>query len=80
MGASWLILTMTARFRPLGLSQRPDRAAPSAQRAHSRAARPAYRRAAVAALVHDLTVVTRNRIDFEKAEVRIIDPFGDPKP
>jgi toxin FitB len=35
---------------------------------------------AATALVHDLTVVTRNRIDFEKAGVRIIDPFGDPKP
>ena len=35
---------------------------------------------AATALVHDLTVVTRNRIDFEKAGVRIIDPFGDPEP
>ena len=35
---------------------------------------------AATALVHDLTVVTRNRIDFEKAGVRIIDPFGDPNP
>jgi len=35
---------------------------------------------AATALVHDLTVVTRNRIDFENAGVRIIDPFGDPKP
>ena len=34
---------------------------------------------AATALAHDLTVVTRNRIDFEKAGVRIIDPFGDPK-
>src|SRR5215813_13129800 len=32
---------------------------------------------AATALVHDLTVVTRNRIDFENAGVRIIDPFGD---
>ncbi len=30
---------------------------------------------AATALTHDLTVVTRNRRDFEKAEVRIIDPF-----
>jgi toxin FitB len=35
---------------------------------------------AATALVHDLTVVTRNRNDFEKAGVRIIDPFGDPEP
>jgi toxin FitB len=34
---------------------------------------------AATALAHDLAVVTRNRIDFEKAGVRIIDPFGDPK-
>lgn len=31
---------------------------------------------AATALVHDLTVVTRNRIDFEKAGVSIIDPFA----
>jgi predicted nucleic acid-binding protein len=31
---------------------------------------------AATALVHDLTVVTRNRVDFEKAGVSIIDPFG----
>jgi toxin FitB len=31
---------------------------------------------AATALVHDLTVVTRNRVDFEKASVRIIDPFA----
>jgi toxin FitB len=30
---------------------------------------------AATALVHDLVVVTRNRIDFEKADVDIIDPF-----
>lgn len=30
---------------------------------------------AATALVHDLVVVTRNRADFEKAGVRIIDPF-----
>jgi predicted nucleic acid-binding protein len=30
---------------------------------------------AATALVHDLTVATRNRFDFEKAGVRIIDPF-----
>jgi predicted nucleic acid-binding protein len=31
---------------------------------------------AATALVHDLVVVTRNRADFEKAGVRIIDPFA----
>jgi predicted nucleic acid-binding protein len=31
---------------------------------------------AATALVHDLTVVTRNRVDFEKAGVSIIDPFA----
>jgi hypothetical protein len=31
---------------------------------------------AATALVHDLTVATRNRIDFEKAGVSIIDPFA----
>jgi hypothetical protein len=31
---------------------------------------------AATALVHDLTVATRNRADFEKAGVRVIDPFG----
>jgi toxin FitB len=30
---------------------------------------------AATALVHDLTVVTRNRADFAKAGVRIVDPF-----
>jgi predicted nucleic acid-binding protein len=30
---------------------------------------------AATALVHDLAVVTHNRTDFEKAGVRIIDPF-----
>lgn len=30
---------------------------------------------AATALVHDLVVVTRNRADFQKAGVRIIDPF-----
>lgn len=30
---------------------------------------------AATAEVHGLTVVTRNRIDFEKAGVRIVDPF-----
>lgn len=30
---------------------------------------------AATALVHDLTVVTHNRSDFEKADVRIVDPF-----
>jgi toxin FitB len=32
---------------------------------------------AATALVHGLTVATRNRGDFEKAGVRIIDPFAD---
>jgi toxin FitB len=31
---------------------------------------------AATALVHDLTVATRNRADFEKAGVRIVDPFS----
>ena len=31
---------------------------------------------AATVLVHDLTVVTRNRVDFEKAGVSIIDPFA----
>ena len=31
---------------------------------------------AATALVHDLTVVTRNRVDFENANVSIIDPFA----
>ena len=30
---------------------------------------------AATALVHDLVVVTRNRADFENAEVEILDPF-----
>jgi predicted nucleic acid-binding protein len=30
---------------------------------------------AATALVHNLIVVTRNRADFEKAGVRIVDPF-----
>jgi predicted nucleic acid-binding protein len=30
---------------------------------------------AATALVHGLTVVTRNRVDFEKAGVAIVDPF-----
>ena len=30
---------------------------------------------AATALVHDLIVVTRNRADFEKADVEIVDPF-----
>ena len=30
---------------------------------------------AATALTHDLVVVTRNRADFEKAGVRVIDPF-----
>ena len=31
---------------------------------------------AATALVHNLTVVTRNRADFEKAGVKIVDPFA----
>jgi len=31
---------------------------------------------AATALVHDLTVATRNRSDFEKAGVRTVDPFA----
>ncbi len=31
---------------------------------------------AATALVHGLTVVTRNRSDFEKAGIRIVDPFA----
>ena len=31
---------------------------------------------AATALVHELTVVTRNRADFEKAGVDIVDPFA----
>ncbi|MGH7555641.1 MAG: type II toxin-antitoxin system VapC family toxin [Longimicrobiales bacterium] len=31
---------------------------------------------AATALVHGLTIVTRNRTDFEKAGLRIIDPFA----
>jgi predicted nucleic acid-binding protein len=30
---------------------------------------------AATALVHGLTVVTRNRSDFEKAGVKVVDPF-----
>lgn len=32
---------------------------------------------AATALVHNLIVVTRNRVDFEKAGVRIVDPFAE---
>lgn len=32
---------------------------------------------AATALVHGLTVVTRNRRDFEKAGVEVVDPFGE---
>ena len=31
---------------------------------------------AVTALVHGLTIATRNRVDFEKAGVKVVDPFG----
>ena len=30
---------------------------------------------AATALVHGLVIATRNRIDFEKAGVKVIDPF-----
>ncbi len=32
---------------------------------------------AATALVHDLRIATRNRADFEKAGVRVVDPFGE---
>lgn len=32
---------------------------------------------AATALTHDLTVVTRNRADFSRAGVRLLDPFGN---
>jgi predicted nucleic acid-binding protein len=32
---------------------------------------------AATALLHDLTVVTRNTRDFGKAEVKVLDPFAD---
>ncbi len=32
---------------------------------------------AATALVHDLVVVTRNRADFEKAGVKVVDPFAE---
>lgn len=31
---------------------------------------------AATALAHDLTVATRNRVDFEKADVKVVDPFA----
>ena len=31
---------------------------------------------AVTALIHGLTVATRNRVDFEKAGVKVVNPFG----
>ena len=31
---------------------------------------------AATALAHDLTMVTRNRQDFEKADLAIVDPFA----
>ena len=35
---------------------------------------------AATALTHDLTVVTRNRSDFEKAGVRVVNPFAGAAP
>ena len=35
---------------------------------------------AATALTHDLTVVTRNRSDFEKAGVRVVNPFAGVAP
>jgi hypothetical protein len=35
---------------------------------------------AATALAHDLTVVTRNRVDFTKAGVRVLDPFNGKQP
>jgi hypothetical protein len=32
------------------------------------------------ALVHDLTLVTRNRADFERTEVTVFDPWSAPGP
>jgi predicted nucleic acid-binding protein len=32
---------------------------------------------AATALVHDLVVATRNRADFDKAGVKVVNPFGD---
>lgn len=32
---------------------------------------------AATALTHNLTIVTRNKRDFQKCGVRILDPFGD---
>jgi predicted nucleic acid-binding protein len=32
---------------------------------------------AATAIVHGLAVATRNRADFAKADVRIVDPFVD---
>jgi predicted nucleic acid-binding protein len=31
---------------------------------------------AATALVHGLVLVTRNRLDFEKAGVKVLDPFA----
>ena len=31
---------------------------------------------AATALVHGLTIATRNRVDFEKVGLKIVDPFG----
>jgi len=33
---------------------------------------------AATALVHGLTVATRNRHDFERAGVKVVDPFNPP--
>jgi predicted nucleic acid-binding protein len=34
---------------------------------------------ATTALLHELVVVTRNRADFEKSGVEILDPFEEPE-
>jgi predicted nucleic acid-binding protein len=50
----------------------------TAGKSSHRGARHADQRPPIAAtaLVHGLTVVTRNRVDFEKTGLSIIDPSG----
>ena len=45
-------------------------------RASGRAIPIKYSLIASTALVHGLTVVTRNRADFEKAGVKVVNPFA----